>query len=39
MDVYKNTLSKCETFIDPDEFSILAKNADDIRKKATGIVK
>lgn len=39
MDVYKNTLSKCEVFIDPDEFTILSRSADDIRKKATGVVK
>ncbi|MBI1937311.1 MAG: hypothetical protein HYS25_04230 [Ignavibacteriales bacterium] len=39
MEVYQNTLSKCEVFIDPDEFTILARNADDIRKKAQGVVK
>lgn len=39
MDVYQNTLSKCEVFIDPEEFTILARNADDIRKKAQGVVK
>lgn len=39
MDVYKNTLSKCEVYLDPDEFTMLSKQAEDIRKKATGIVK
>jgi hypothetical protein len=39
MDVYKNTLSKCEVYLDPEEFSMLSKQADDIRKKAAGVVK
>lgn len=39
MDVYKNVLSKYEVFIDPDEFTILSRNADAIRKKAIGVVK
>ncbi len=39
MDVHKNTLSKCEVFIDPEEFTILSRNADEIRKKAQGVIK
>ena len=39
MGVYKNTLSKCEIYLDPDEFAILSKQAEDIRLKATSVVK
>lgn len=39
MDVYRKTLSQCESYIDPEEFAILSKQSSEIRKKATGVVK
>lgn len=36
---YKNVMDNLMTYIDPDEFSLLSKQAKEIRKQATGIVK
>ncbi len=36
---YKNVMDNLMTYIDPDEFTLLSKQAKEIRKQATGIVK
>lgn len=36
---YENVMDNLMTYIDPDEFTLLSKQAKEIRKKATGIVK